>query len=168
MDKPSKQRLAKDTLSSKEDMESELNKKLPKPNSWVPVQSAPLTQEDFAPVGVQASSAPTFDGTSNLDESSGFYPDEGYDYGARYGGFQATRFNSSQVNDKEADARADFRYHRYRQTAQAPGYVGVYSAPFIDPSARGRGFCASHDDSQRESQAPPALDRIERIMERME
>jgi hypothetical protein len=82
MDKPSKQRLAKDTLSSKEDMESELNKKLPKPNSRVPVQSAPLTEEGFAPVEVQPSSAPTFDGTSNV-ESSGFYPEMGYDYGMR-------------------------------------------------------------------------------------
>jgi hypothetical protein len=78
MDKPSKRRLAKDTLSSKEDMESELNKKLPKPSSWVPVEPAPLTQsEDFTPVGVQDVSAPTFDGTSNLEASSGFYPDEG-------------------------------------------------------------------------------------------
>jgi hypothetical protein len=86
MDKPSKRRHAKNTLSSKEDMESELNKKLPKPNFWVSVQSAPLTEEGFAPVEVQPSSVPTFDGTSNI-ESQGFYPDEGYDYGARYGGF---------------------------------------------------------------------------------
>jgi hypothetical protein len=43
MDKPSKRKPAKNTLSSKEDMESELNQKLPKPNSWVPVQPAPLT-----------------------------------------------------------------------------------------------------------------------------
>jgi hypothetical protein len=67
MDKPSKRRLAKDTLSSKEDMESELNKKLPKPNEWGPVQSAPLMQEGFTPVEVQASFASTFDGTSNLE-----------------------------------------------------------------------------------------------------
>jgi hypothetical protein len=80
MDKPSKRRLAKDTLSSKKDMESELNKKLPKPNTWIPVQSASLTEESFAPVEVQPSSAPTIDGTSNF-ESQGFYPEEGYDYG---------------------------------------------------------------------------------------
>jgi hypothetical protein len=167
MDKPSKRRLATDTLSSKEDMESELNKKLPKPNEWGPVQSAPLMQEGFAPVEVQASSAPTFDGTSNL-ESSGFDPDEGYDYGVRYGGFQATRFNSSQVNNEEADARADLRYHRHRQTARSPVYVGTYLAPFMDSSARSRGFRASHNDSQRESQASLALNRIERNMEHME
>jgi hypothetical protein len=169
MDKPSKRRLTKDTLSSKEDMESELNKKLPKPSSWVPVQPAPLTQsEDFAPVRVLDVSATTFDRMSNLEASSGFYPDEGYNYGDRYRGFQATRYNSSQVNDEEADARPDFRYHRYRQPAQAPGYVGAYSAPFIDPNARGRGLPASHDEPQRESHAPQALNRIERIKELME
>jgi hypothetical protein len=166
MDKPSKQRLAKNTLSSKEDMESEINRKLPKPNPWVSVQSAALTEEGFAPVEVQPSSAPTFDGTSNIESSQGFYPDEGYDYGARYRGFQATRFNSTLVNNEEADARANFRYHRHCQSAQTAGYVGAYSAP--DPSARSRGFHASFDDSQRKSQASPALDCIERIMERME
>jgi hypothetical protein len=161
MDKPSKRRLAKYTLFSKEDMESELNRKLPNPSSWVLVQPAPLTQmEEFAPVGVKVAAAPTFDGTSNLEASSGFYPDEGYDYGDRYGRFQATRYNSSQVNDDEADARADYRYHWYHQPAPAPGYMGAYSAPFIDPNARGRGLCASHDEPQRESQA---LDRIERM-----
>jgi hypothetical protein len=114
MDKPSKRRLAKDTLSSKEDMESELNRKLPKPSSWFPVQPAPLMQsEEFAPVGVKGAAAPTFYVTSNLEASSGFYPDEGYDYGDQYGVFQATRYNSSQVNDNEADARPDYRYHRY-------------------------------------------------------
>jgi hypothetical protein len=166
MDKPSKRRHARNTLSSKEDMESELNRKLPKLDSWVPVQSAPLTEEGLASVEVQPCSAPTFDGTSNI-ESQGFYPDEGYDYGERYAVYQSTHFNSSQVNDEEADARADFRYHQHRQSAQTAGYVGAYSAPFSDPSARSRGFRASFDDSKRESQASPALDPIERIMERV-
>jgi hypothetical protein len=163
MDKPSKRRLAKSTLSSKEDMESKLNRKLLKLDSRVPAQSAPLTEEGFVPVEVQSSSAPTFDGTSNI-EPQGFYPDEGYDYGACYGGYQTTRFNSTLVNDEKADAWADFRYHRHRQSAQTAGY----SALFSDPSARSRGFRASFDDSKRESQASPALDRIERIIERME
>jgi hypothetical protein len=145
MDKPSKWRHAKSALSTKEDMVSELNRKLPKLDSRVPAQSAPLTEEGFAPVEVQSSSAPTFDGTFNI-EPQGFYPNEGYDYGVRYGGYQTTRFNSTLVNDEEA------------------GYVGAYSAPFSDPNARSRGFCASFDDSKRESQASPALD----IMERME
>jgi hypothetical protein len=149
-------------------MESELNRKSPKPSSWVPVQHAPLTQlEDFAkPVGVLDAAAPTFDGLYNVEASSGFNPDEGYDYEDRYGGYQATRYNSTQVDDDEADARADYRYHRYHQPA--PEYVGAYSAPFTDPNARGRGLRASHDEPQRESQAPQALDPMERIMERME
>jgi hypothetical protein len=148
-------------------MESELNKKFPKLDSWVPVQSAPFTEDGFAPVEVQPFSAPTFDGTSNI-ESQGFYPNDGYDYRERYGGYQSTCFNSSLVNDEEADTRADFWYHRHRQSAQTAGYVGANSAPFSDPSARSRSFRASFDDSKRESQASPALDRIERIMERME
>jgi hypothetical protein len=168
MDKqPSKKRrLATDTLLSKEDMESDLNKTLPYAKRGCRsclVQSAPLTEESVAPVEVQPTSAPTFDGTSNV-ESQGVYPDEGYDYGVRYGGFQSTRFNSSLVNDKEADA--EWRYHRHRHSAQTAGYAQPYSAPY--PRARSRGFCAPFNDSQRESQASPALNRIERIMERME
>jgi hypothetical protein len=65
-------------------MESKLNRKLPKLVSRVHAQSAPLTEEGFAPVEVQSFSAPTFDGTSNIKPQD-FYPDEGYDYGARYG-----------------------------------------------------------------------------------
>jgi hypothetical protein len=136
MDNPSKRRLATDTLSSKEDMEVELNRKLPKrgTGSWVPVHSAPLTEENVAPVEVQPTPAPTFDGTSNV-ESQGIYPDEGYDYGARYGGYQATRYNSTLVNDEEADARAEWNYHWRQPPAQTAGYVGAYSAPFSGPSA---------------------------------
>jgi hypothetical protein len=148
MDKPSKRRHAKSALSSKEDMESELNRKLPKLDSGVPAHSAPLTEEGFAPVEVQSSSAPTFYGTSNM-EPQGFYPDEGYDYGARYGGYQATHFNSTLVNDEEADARANFRYHRHRQSAQTAEYVGAYSAPYSDPSARSRGFRATRRERAR-------------------
>jgi hypothetical protein len=136
MDKPSKGRQAKETLSSKEDMESELNQKLPDPSSGILVQPAPLAQsEDFAPpVGVKDAAAPVIDRMSNVEASSGFYPDEGYDFGDRYGGYQATRFNSSQVEAEKADARADYRY-RYHQPA--PMYVDAYSAPFNDPNARG-------------------------------
>jgi hypothetical protein len=87
MDKPSKRKPAKNTLSSKEDMESELSRKLPKPSSWVLVQPAPLTQsEDFAlPVGVSDAAAPTFDRTFNVEASSGFYPDGGMTMGIGMG-----------------------------------------------------------------------------------
>jgi hypothetical protein len=151
--KPSKKRrLATDTLSSKEDMESELNRKLPKrgSGSWIPVQSAPLTEENVTPVEDLPISAPTFDGTSNV-ESRGAYPDEGYDYGAHYGGFQPTRFNSSMVNDDEADAQAEWRYNHHRYSAQTAGYARSYSAPYSDPSVQSQGFCAPYVDSQRES-----------------
>jgi hypothetical protein len=132
----------------------------------VPVHSAPLTEENVAPVEVQPAPAPTFDGTS-IFELQGNYP-EGYDYGARYGGYQATCFNSTLVNDKEADARAEWNYHRRQPPAQMAGYVGMYLAPFLGPSARSQGFRAPYDDLERESQASPALDRIERIMGCME
>jgi hypothetical protein len=129
-----------------------------------PVQSAPLTEDVVAPVEVQPTSAPPFDGSSNCD-SRGVYP-EGYDYGARYGGRQSTRFNSSLVNDDEADARAEWRYQSHRQSAQTPMFKEPYTNPY--PSAQGSGLRAPFDESQRESQAFPALDRIERIMECME
>jgi hypothetical protein len=132
----------------------------------VPVHSAPLTEENVAPVEVQPAPAPTFDGTS-IFELQGNYP-EGYDYGARYGGYQATCFNSTLVNDKEADARAEWNYHRRQPPAQMAGYVGMYLAPFLGPSARSQGFRAPYDDLERESQASPALDHIERIMGRMQ
>jgi hypothetical protein len=128
-----------------------------------PAQSAPLTEEVVAPVEIQPTSAPTFDGSSNFD-SRGVFP-EGYDYGARYGGRQSTRFNSSLVNDDKAEARTEWRYQSHRQSAQTPVSRGPYTSAY--PSAQGSSLCASFDESQRESQAFPALDRIERIIERM-
>jgi hypothetical protein len=121
MDKPSKRKPAKSTLTSKEAMESELNRKLPK-STWVPDQHAPLEQSEvFAPpIRDLDTAAPTYDGTSNVVASSGVHPDESYDYGDRYGGYQATRYNSTQVDDQEADARANYRYHQYHQPALAP------------------------------------------------
>jgi hypothetical protein len=124
MDKPSKQRHAKDTLSSKEDMESELNCKLPDPNSGVPVQHAPLTQSEDSslPVGSK-DAAPVVDRTSNIEALSGFYPDEGYDYGDQYGVFRP-------LNSTAPTLRL-----RKQMPGPAPSYVDAYSAPFIDPSA---------------------------------
>jgi hypothetical protein len=167
MDKqPSKKRrLVADTLSSSQDMESELNKTLPKRGCGSrPVQYTPLTEEAIALVEVQPTAVPTFDGTSNA-ESQGVYPD-GYEYGARYGGHQTTRFNSSLVIDDKADARAEWRYQCHHQSAQPAVYAGPYTTSY--PSARSNHFCASFDDSQRESQASPSLDHIEAIMQRME
>jgi hypothetical protein len=167
MDKqPSKRRrLAADTLSSSKDMETALNKSLPKRGCGSrPVQTAPLIEEAIAPVKVQPTAVPTVDGASNA-ESQGVYPDR-YDYGVRYGGHQTTRFNSSLVNDDKADARAEWRYQRHRQSAQPAMYAGLYTTSY--PNARSSHFRASFDDSQRESQASPSLDHIKVIMERME
>jgi hypothetical protein len=168
MDKqPSKKRrLAADTLLSSQDMESALNKSLPKRGSGSrpAVQSAPFTEEAVAPVEVQPTTVPTVDGASNA-ESQGVNP-EGYDHGVRYGGHQATSFNSSLVDDNEAEARTEWRYHRHCQSAQPAAYAGPYTTAY--PSAQSSRFRASFDDSQRESQASPSLDRIEAIMVRME
>jgi hypothetical protein len=40
--------------------------------------------------------------------------------------------------------------------------------PYSDPNVHSQDLCASHDAPQKESQALLALDRIERIMERIE
>jgi hypothetical protein len=133
-------------------MKTELNRKLPK-SSWVPVQPAPLDQFKvfMPPVGDLGTATPPYDASYNVAALSVVYPDEGYDYGDRYGGYQATRFNSSQVDDQEANARADYRYHHAsRCPMPAPGFVDVYSAPYSDPNAHGQGLCASHNAPQRE------------------
>jgi hypothetical protein len=168
MDKqPSKKRrLAADTLLSSQDMESVLNKSLPKHGSGSrpAVHAAPLTEESVAPVEVPPSTVPTVDGASNA-ELLGVNP-EGYDHGVCYGGHQATRFNSSLVDYDEADARTEWRYQRHHQSAQPAAYAGPYTTAY--PSARSSRFRASYDDSKRESQASPSLDRIEAIMVRMQ
>jgi hypothetical protein len=188
-EQPSKRRrLAETTLAYKDDMVEELNKTLPhdrhKPKRGSGshhVHSAPFTEESkepapipapsalpsvkvIAPVENQLSKAPSFDGPSNYG-SRGVYP-EGYDYGECYGGRQSTRYNSSLLDDEEADARVKWLYQSQRQASRMPAYGGPYQHPF--PSARGGGLRASFDDRQRESQAISALDRIEKVMERME
>jgi hypothetical protein len=147
-------------------MQRELDRKLPKSN-WVPVQTAPLEQSlTFTlPVGDLGTAAPPYEEPSNVASDKMVYPNKGYDYGDHYGGYQATRFNSTQVNDEEADTRAEYRYQQYHQPTPVPGYVGAYSAPYSDPNAQGQSLHASHVEPQRESQAPQALDRMECIME---
>jgi hypothetical protein len=167
--KPSRRKLAKTSLPSAEEKEAlttAFNSKLPKS-----VQPAPLKlAKVFAPsVGNLGTPAPSFNASSKVAASSTAYSDEGYDYGDRYGGYQATRYNSSQVDDREHDARADFCYQQAnRRPMPAPGYVDAYSAPYSDPNAYGQCLHASFEAPQRESQAPPALDRMERILERIE
>jgi hypothetical protein len=166
MDKrPSKKpKLATDDLPSSKDMEKSLNRSLAKRGlgSRPKVQIAPLIEEAVAPVEAPAS-VPAVDGASYV-ESPGANP-AGSEHGVRYGGRLVTRFNSSSVNDLEADARSEYRYQR-TQPAQPAVYVGPYTTAY--PSARSGCFSASYGDPQRESQPSPSLDRIEVIMVRME
>jgi hypothetical protein len=166
--KPSRKKPAKTSLpslSEKEAMTTALNSKLPKL-----VQPAPLEPPKvFAPpVEDPGTSAPPFDASSNAAASfPAVYPNNGYDCEGRYGGQLTMHFNSSQVDDREHNTRAEYRYQQAtRRPTPAPGYVDPYSAPYSDPYAYGQGHCASYKAPQRESQAPPALDRMERILER--
>jgi hypothetical protein len=129
-------------------MQRELDRKLPKSN-WVPVQTEPLDQPATftPPVGDWGTATPPYEEPSNVATNTVVYPDQGYNYGAHYGGYQATRFNSSQVNNDEADAR-DYRYQQHHHPTPAPGYVGAYSAPFSDPNAQGQDLSASHVEPQ--------------------
>jgi hypothetical protein len=167
--KPSRRKPAKTSLpsaSGKEALTTALNSKLPKLVQPAPLEPAKV----FAPsVEDMGTPAPSFDASSNVAASTAAYPDEGYNYGDRYGGYQATPYNSSQVDDREHHARVEFHYQQAtRRPTPAPGYVDAYSAPYSDPYVYGQGLCASNEAPQRESQALPALDRMERILERIE
>jgi hypothetical protein len=151
------------SFEEKEAMTAELEK--------ARLKSVPLEPPQvFAPpVGDSGTAAPPYeDASSNVAAASNVCP-EGYDYGDRYGGYQATRFNSTQVEDREYDARVEYRYHQAtRRLSSVPGYGDAYSASFNDPNAYGQGHRASNAATQRESQAPPALDRRECILESIE
>jgi hypothetical protein len=119
---------------------------------------------------------PSFDqsaedlGTAALSPSA--YPDgaasqANFVHGDHYGGYQATTFNSSAVNDQELDARNEYHYqqgiHARSATSSAPGYPAQFSAPFFQADAYGRGHRAS-TASTREIPYP-VLDRMERILQ---
>jgi hypothetical protein len=59
------------------------------------------------PVGDLGTAAPPFVDTSSHEAAAFNVYLEGYDYGDCYGGYQATRFNSSQLDNLECDARAE-------------------------------------------------------------
>jgi hypothetical protein len=54
---------------------------------------------------------------------------EDYDYGGRYGEYQATRFNSSMMDDRESDARAEYNYLASRCVSSAPGFWHPSTTP---------------------------------------
>jgi hypothetical protein len=133
------------------------------------VQPPPLTTPSQAApsVEVQGTSAPSFG--ASFEPSPMVYPDDGYVCDSRYGGQLPTRFNSSQVDDREAHARADFLYHQVnRHLNPAPGYDNHFSAAYSDQGVYSQGLRTSFEEHQREFQAPTALDRMERILERIE
>jgi hypothetical protein len=146
--KPSQKKPAKTSLPSaieKEEMTASLNAKLPKLVQPTPLEPPP---KFFAPpVEDSGTSAPLFDASSNAAALFlAVYPNDGYNYEGRYGGHQPTRFNSSQVDDREHNARAEYRYQQatHRPTP-APGYVDPYSASYSDSYAYGQGHRASYE-----------------------
>jgi hypothetical protein len=92
----------------------------------------------------------------------------GYKHGANYGGYLATGFNSSMVNDDEAASRAEYRYQQQVQghASRTPAYGDPYGCP--RPNARRTSLRTSFDGREGESQSLHVLDRIEGIMTRME
>jgi hypothetical protein len=95
----------------KEALTTALNSKLPKSVQPAPLEPAKVLATSVEDMGTPI---PSFDAPSNVAASTAAYPDEGYDYRDRYRGYQATRYNSSQVDDREHHARAKFRYQRLR------------------------------------------------------
>jgi hypothetical protein len=67
------------------------------------VQPTPLElpQVFVPPVGDLGTAAPPYEDTSSNAAAASNVCPEGYDYGDHYGGYQATRFNSSQLDDRE-------------------------------------------------------------------
>jgi hypothetical protein len=127
--------------------------------TWIPPQEG-----NAAPV-IDAAAGPFIDG-SHAD-TRGAVP-TGYEHGANYGGYLATEFNSSMVNDDEAASRAEYRYQQQVQghASRTQAYGDLYSCP--RPNARRTSLRRSFDGRERESQSSHALERIEGIMARME
>jgi hypothetical protein len=146
--KSSKRKPAKSAQPSHEEREAmtaELEKARLK-DEWPSVQPTPLEPPPHfePPVGDLGTAAPPLnDFPSNEAAASNVDPD-GYDYGGRYGGYQATRFNSSLLDDHECDARVEYIHHASRPVPSAPGYVGSYSAPFTDSNAYGQSHHSSN------------------------
>jgi hypothetical protein len=124
-----------------------------------------LPQEGNAAPVADAPAGSFFDG-SHAD-LRGAVP-TGYEHGANYGGYLATGFNSSMVNDNEAASRAEYRYQQQVQghASKTPAYGDPYGCP--RPNARRTSLRTSFDSREGESQSSHALDGIEGIMTRME
>jgi hypothetical protein len=125
-------------------------------------RSVPPPEGNAAPVA----DAPTglfYDGTSYAG-MRGAYP-EGYEHGENYGGRLATRFNSLLFDDDEAVSRVE-GYFITRGRPRGWRLMGARSAVhFPAPEATLR---TPFDGRERESQSSQALERIKRVMARME
>jgi hypothetical protein len=84
-------------------------------------QSIPPQEGNAAPVA-DAPTGPFYDGSYAGMRCA--YP-EGYEHGADYGGYAATRFNLSTVDDDEAASRAEYIYMQ-RQASRTPAYGDPY------------------------------------------
>jgi hypothetical protein len=91
------------------------------------VQPTPLEPPHFEPpVGNFGTAAPPYEDTSSNAAAASNVYSEGYDYGDHYRGYQATCFKSTQLDNCECDARAEYCYHQaMRRPTFAPGYMGV-------------------------------------------
>jgi hypothetical protein len=128
---------------------------------WV-VQTTPLAPlPSTQPPGDLGTAAPTPSTIPAGTATQGFHGDH-------YGGYVPTAFNSSAVDNREADSRNEYHYQQglYTRatTPSAQGYPAQYSAPFFQADAYGRDHRAYAASSAREI-PHPALDRMECIME---
>jgi hypothetical protein len=90
--KPSRRKPAKTSLpsaSEKEALTTALNSELPQLVQPAPLEPAKVFAPSVKDLGTPT---PSFDASSNVAASSAAYPDEGYNHGDRYGGYQATRY----------------------------------------------------------------------------
>jgi hypothetical protein len=126
--------------------------------TWIPPQEGNAAPVADAPAG------PIFDGSRA--DMRGAVP-AGYEHGANYGGYLATGFNTSLVDDGEAASRAEYRYQQVQgQASRTPAYGDPYGCP--RPNARRTSLRTSFDVREGKSQSSHALERIEGIMARME
>jgi hypothetical protein len=90
--------------------------------TWIPPQEGNAAPVVDAPVG-------TFIDGSHAD-MRGAVP-KGYEHGANYGDYLATKFNSLLVNDDEAASRAEYRYQQHMQghASRTPAYGYPYGCP---------------------------------------
>jgi hypothetical protein len=129
---------------------------------------------DFSPVPPQEGiAAPVASVPASGQLTDGSYTDErgadpaGYEHGADYGGYVATKFNSSLVYDSEAASRSEYRYQQVQGHAlRTPAYGDPYGRP--RPSVRSSSLRTSFDSREGESQSLHVLERIEDVMARME